>query len=179
MKAKVILFKASGKYYTEEEWDVPAGAIGPYDMAGSRDFRRIGGGAVLVESQEPWGYPHLFPGVQAPHPQFPCSTDGCPGDGRYAAPGRGHLVECAFPLPNGRSDWCKRVECLGLIRHAAHDDDGLGAVREAAAEENWWDDRTMPNDEGPDWERDAEGVLWQVDPRTGHRTRYDRVLGGA
>lgn len=27
----------------------------------SPDFRRIDGGAVLVDSQEPWGYPHLFP----------------------------------------------------------------------------------------------------------------------
>lgn len=77
MKARVVLFKPSGKYYTEEEWEVPEDcpsytedgeyrprpAIGPYDMFFSRDFRRIGGGAVLVESQEPWGYPHLFPGV--------------------------------------------------------------------------------------------------------------------
>lgn len=61
MRAKVILFKSTGKYYTEEEWIVPEGAIGPYDMANSPDFRRIGGGAVLVETQEPWGYPHLFP----------------------------------------------------------------------------------------------------------------------
>ena len=60
-KAKVILFRPSGKYYTEEEWEVPPGAIGPYDLKDSSDFRRIGGGAVLVDSQEPWGYPHLFP----------------------------------------------------------------------------------------------------------------------
>lgn len=39
-------------------------------------------------------------------------------------------------------------------------------------EENWWDDRTMPNNDGPDWHRDAEGVLWQVDPKTGERVRY-------
>lgn len=60
-KAKVILFKPSGKYYTEEEWGVPADAIGPYDMIRSPGFRRIDGGAVLVPDQEPWGYPHLFP----------------------------------------------------------------------------------------------------------------------
>ncbi|MEV4939576.1 hypothetical protein [Streptomyces zaomyceticus] len=60
--ARVILFKPSGKYYTEEEWRVPAGAIGPYAMKESPDFRRISGGAVLVDTQEPWGYPHLIPG---------------------------------------------------------------------------------------------------------------------
>lgn len=73
-KAKVILFRRGGKYYTEEEWEIPervpnefnngAGmtrvVIGPYDMRHSPDFRRIDGGAVLVESQEPWGYPHLL-----------------------------------------------------------------------------------------------------------------------
>jgi len=60
-KATVILFKPSGKYYTEEEWTIPEGAIGPYDMKYSPDFRRISGGPVLVDTQEPWGYPHLFP----------------------------------------------------------------------------------------------------------------------
>lgn len=63
MKVKVILFKRSGKYYTEEEWEVPERAIGPWDMYTSIDFRRIDGGAVLIESQEPWGFPHLFPGI--------------------------------------------------------------------------------------------------------------------
>jgi hypothetical protein len=61
MKATVILFKPSGKYYTEEEWKIPEGAIGPYDMDKSDDWHCIDGGAVLVESQEPWGFPHLFP----------------------------------------------------------------------------------------------------------------------
>lgn len=75
-KATVILFKPNGKYYTKEEWRIPETVpdhseyrgdfvrtvIGPYDMRHSPDFRRISGGAVLVESQEPWGYPHLFPG---------------------------------------------------------------------------------------------------------------------
>lgn len=65
LKARVTLFKPSGKYYTSEEWRIPKGAIGPYDMLNSPDFRRIGGGTVLVEAQEPWGYPHLFPGVDA------------------------------------------------------------------------------------------------------------------
>ncbi len=60
MKARVVLFKASGKYYTEEEWEIPERAIGPYDMRASKDYRTIQGGAVLVESQEPWGYPHLL-----------------------------------------------------------------------------------------------------------------------
>lgn len=73
--ATVILFKLSGKYYTEEDWRIPGnvldyskargtfmrGPVGPYDMRHSPDFRRIGGGAVLIPTQEPWGYPHLFP----------------------------------------------------------------------------------------------------------------------
>lgn len=65
MKASVTLFKPSGKYYTCEEWEIPADAIGPYDMKNSPDFRRIGGGAVLVDTQEPWGLPHLFAGESA------------------------------------------------------------------------------------------------------------------
>jgi hypothetical protein len=75
MKAKVILFKPSGKYYAEEEWTVPEfvrdhspergtytrKVLGPYDMDKSPDFHRIDGGSVLVCTQEPWGFPHLFP----------------------------------------------------------------------------------------------------------------------
>jgi hypothetical protein len=57
--ARVILFRESGKYYTEEEWRIPEGAIGPHDMTRSPDFRRIGTGPVLVDTQEPWGYPWL------------------------------------------------------------------------------------------------------------------------
>lgn len=69
--ASVILFKDTGKYYTTEEWRIPETThdgyrvTGPYDMIDSPDFRRINGGAVLVETQEPWGFPHLFPGVAA------------------------------------------------------------------------------------------------------------------
>jgi hypothetical protein len=59
-KAKVILFKDSGKYYTEDWWDIPDDAIGPHDMKHSPDFHRIGNGAVLIPSQEPWGYPWLI-----------------------------------------------------------------------------------------------------------------------
>jgi len=59
--AKVILFKESGKYYDEDYWDIPEDAIGPFDMRKSKDFRRIGNGAVLVPTQEPWGFPHLIP----------------------------------------------------------------------------------------------------------------------
>lgn len=57
--AKVILFKESGKYYTDDYWEIPEDALGPHDTERSRDFRRVGGGAVLVVSQEPWGYPWL------------------------------------------------------------------------------------------------------------------------
>lgn len=62
-KARVILFKPGGKFMYEEEWAVPASAIGPADMDASPDFRRVNGGPVLVCTQEPWGFPHLFPGV--------------------------------------------------------------------------------------------------------------------
>lgn len=64
-RAKVILFKPSGKYYEEEEWEIPEGdpfEFLPSCMKRSPDFRRIGGGAVLIPEQEPWGYPQLFPG---------------------------------------------------------------------------------------------------------------------
>ncbi len=74
MKARVVLFKPSGKYYAEEEWEIPTvdqvvggggnrgDSVGPFCMRYSPDFRRIAGGTVLVETQEPWGYPHLIPG---------------------------------------------------------------------------------------------------------------------
>jgi hypothetical protein len=60
-KAEVILFKPGGKYYTEDHWRIPTGSIGPFDMQKSPDFRRISDGPVLIPTQEPWGYPHLFP----------------------------------------------------------------------------------------------------------------------
>jgi|KBSSwiStaDraftv2_1062776.scaffolds.fasta_scaffold00340_23 hypothetical protein len=59
-KAKVILFKRSGKYYSEEEWEIPENCIIPAYMDESDDFRTISGGPVLIPTQEPWGYPHLF-----------------------------------------------------------------------------------------------------------------------
>lgn len=72
--ATVILFKPNGTFYTEEEWDIPERVprdfgegyrqvVGPFDMIHSKDFHRIGGGPVLVVTQEPWGYPDLFPGI--------------------------------------------------------------------------------------------------------------------
>ena len=33
-----------------------------------------------------------------PHPEFPCPTAECPGDARYAAPGRRHREGCTHPL---------------------------------------------------------------------------------
>jgi hypothetical protein len=30
---------------------------------------------------------------------IPCTTKGCPGDGRYASPGRGHVAVCPYPKP--------------------------------------------------------------------------------
>jgi hypothetical protein len=31
------------------------------------------------------------------HPDHPCSTYACPGDARYAPPGRGHAEDCTHP----------------------------------------------------------------------------------
>lgn len=67
--ASVTLFKDNGRYYTGEAWRVPVKATGPKHMELSPDFRRIDGGAVLVDAyaaeETPealnWGIPHLFP----------------------------------------------------------------------------------------------------------------------
>ncbi len=62
--APVTLFKQGGKFYTSEKWRIPEGAIGPWDMEKSPDFRRIDNGPVLIDG-EPWGYyPHLLPSVE-------------------------------------------------------------------------------------------------------------------
>jgi len=59
-KIVVILFKDSGKYYTEEEWTVTGNVnLGPSIMSMSPDFRRIGNGKVLVPTRY-WGFPHLI-----------------------------------------------------------------------------------------------------------------------
>lgn len=59
--AKVILFKESGKYYTEERWEIPEKENwGPHCMQWSPGFHRIGNGKVYVKSQEPWGFPVLL-----------------------------------------------------------------------------------------------------------------------
>lgn len=62
VKATVVTFKPSGKYYTEHEWRVPVDAIGPFDLSRSPDYDLAPGWSALVVTQEPWGYPHLFHG---------------------------------------------------------------------------------------------------------------------
>ncbi|MCA1806267.1 MAG: hypothetical protein LC687_00080 [Actinobacteria bacterium] len=57
---KVTIFKESGKYYTEERWAIPEGAIAPYDMDKAPEAQKWKGWQILVNSQEPWGYPHLL-----------------------------------------------------------------------------------------------------------------------
>lgn len=37
---------------------------------------------------------HDIFGRPVPHPEWPCATPDCPGDGRYAPPGRGHIAGC-------------------------------------------------------------------------------------
>lgn len=36
--------------------------------------------------------------VSGPQERYTCPTPGCGGDGRYPAPGRGHLAECRYPM---------------------------------------------------------------------------------
>lgn len=57
--ATVLLFLPTGRFVGEESWSVPDGASGPWSMEQSVDFHRMSGGPVLVETQEPWGFPHL------------------------------------------------------------------------------------------------------------------------
>lgn len=59
-KAKVSLFKRSGKWYTDEQWEIPEQCTVPAEMTKSPDFHRIDSGLVLVHTQEPWGFPHLL-----------------------------------------------------------------------------------------------------------------------
>ena len=54
MKASVILFRKSGKYYTQEEWEVPESALGPHDMVRSPDFRRIDATERIVAAAVAW-----------------------------------------------------------------------------------------------------------------------------
>lgn len=64
----VILFKDSGKYYSEESWRVPYEPLDPSEMVNSPDYHRIGNGKVLITSEahdhaskdQNWGYPHLI-----------------------------------------------------------------------------------------------------------------------
>lgn len=66
----VVLFKESGKYYSEESWRVPNNnnSVGPAEMVNSPDYHRIGKGKVLITSDshvhapndQNWGYPHLI-----------------------------------------------------------------------------------------------------------------------
>lgn len=76
MKVRAVLFKPSGKYYTEEDWEIPekvphpdsllakqgrlVGPTDPSDMRYSKDFRRIDGGPVLIPESERWGWPALL-----------------------------------------------------------------------------------------------------------------------
>lgn len=57
----------------------------------------------------------LLPAPLVKH-QHPCATIGCPGDGRYAAPGRGYLVTCTYPriLPPGVTEVESGCTCGGI-----------------------------------------------------------------
>jgi hypothetical protein len=76
--AEVTLFRASGKYYTTDTWEIPTkeeilergGQRGdvfyPGCMRYSKDARKIDGGYALVDTQEPWGHPALIPAKDLP-----------------------------------------------------------------------------------------------------------------
>lgn len=76
--ARVTLFRQSGKYYTEDKWEIPTvdeiinsgGNRGdqfyPGCMRYSKDARKIDGGYALVDTQEPWGHPALIPAKDLP-----------------------------------------------------------------------------------------------------------------
>lgn len=71
----------------------------------------------------PYCTPRLSPEVSK-H-RYPCPTDGCPGDGRYAAPGRGHIAGCTSPVlppapPRIRGFGVTAAELDTSVQRAAH-----------------------------------------------------------
>lgn len=117
-KAKVILFKESGKYYTEEEWEIPTedevlarfgnrgDSVIPYCMVYSLDAHTIGG-PVLVETQEPWGYPHLLHAKDLPKRSPRLSDSPVPvggaaalGDLRAEMRQEDHIQDIALVIPD-------------------------------------------------------------------------------
>jgi hypothetical protein len=79
--ATVQLFKPGGKWYTDESWRIPPGAIG---------------GPVLVETQEPWGYPFLL-----------------------AAESRGKLTALQDAVASAQAEFFARVKNLPNRKEAA------------------------------------------------------------
>lgn len=98
-KAKVLLFKDSGKYCMEKEWEIPTaeeleeiqanmpkeyrvGDYSPQCMIFSKDFNRVNGtGPVLVEEQEPWGFPCLLIYSEGEITyKSQCPIEGCTGN---------------------------------------------------------------------------------------------------
>lgn len=70
---------------------------------------RVSEGHVLViqqlDAREGFDAVLLVGMIQDEKPvPVPCTTQGCPGDGRYAAPGKGHMTGCRYPHDNFRLD---------------------------------------------------------------------------
>jgi hypothetical protein len=62
-----------------------------------------------------------FPFKPGKHPDFPCPTKDCPGDERYAAPGRGHLTTCKHPTPQvGMPEYARGVAAIALCKKRDH-----------------------------------------------------------
>lgn len=63
----------------------------------------------------PWAEVSQALPVAAPHPHWPCPTTDCPGDGRYAPPGRGHREGCTGPVTapdtNAEVRRCPNLDC--------------------------------------------------------------------
>jgi len=49
-----------------------------------------------------------------------CATPGCPGDGRYSAPGRGHVEGCRHPVPPPGPAVTAAAEALCRDRQHSH-----------------------------------------------------------
>ncbi len=61
-----------------------------------------------------------------------CATPGCPGDGRYSAPGRGHDEGCRHPVPPTDPAVTAVAEALCWPAHPGYKPGGCEPCRERA-----------------------------------------------
>lgn len=89
-------------------------------QAGKTEFQKLyeqlaihhfNGGTFEMTNDGPYLTVRL---INKKHSQFPCPTTNCGGDGRYAAPGRGHREGCGWPRLEGERDTGTIEEYLKL-----------------------------------------------------------------